>query len=77
MADAGLAVAHVAKLMDLDFVPICWEDYDLLILPEFFEDERFKIILGVITSREFKNLASNYAGYDTSEVGKIVVEGKS
>lgn len=77
LADAGLAVAHVAKLMDLDFVPICWEDYDLLILPEFFEDERFKIILGVITSREFKNLASNYAGYDTSEVGKIVVEGKS
>lgn len=77
LADAGLAVAHVAKLMDLDFVPICWEDYDLLILPEFFEDERFKIILDVITSRRFKNLASNYAGYDISDVGRIVVEGKS
>ncbi|MEN3007580.1 molybdopterin biosynthesis protein [Pseudothermotoga sp.] len=76
LADAGLAVAYVAKLMDLDFVPICWEDYDLLILPEFFEDERFKIILDVTTSNEFRNLASAYAGYDISEAGKIILEGR-
>jgi len=75
-ADAGLAVAHVAQLMDLDFVPLCWEEYDLLILPEFVEDERFQIIIDTIKSKEFRNLALQCAGYDISDVGKIVVEGE-
>lgn len=75
-ADAGLAVAHVAQLMDLDFVPLCWEEYDLLILPEFVEDERFQIIIDTIKSKEFRNVALQCAGYDISDVGKIVVEGE-
>ncbi len=75
-ADAGLAVAHVAQLMELDFVPLCWEEYDLLILPEFVEDERFQIIIDTIKSKEFRNLALQCAGYDISDVGKIVTEGE-
>ncbi|KAF2959052.1 molybdenum cofactor biosynthesis protein [Thermotoga sp. Ku-13t] len=75
-ADAGLAVAHVAQLMDLDFVPLCWEEYDLLILPEFVEDERFQIIIDTIKSKEFRNLVLRCAGYDISDMGKIVVEGE-
>lgn len=30
-ADAGLAVGYVAELLNLDFVPLTWEEYDFLI----------------------------------------------
>lgn len=76
-ADVGLAVAYVAQLLDLDFVPLCWEEYDLLVLPDFLNDERFKIIVETMKSEKFRNIAFECAGYDISDVGQIVVEGGS
>ena len=77
LADAGLAVAYVAQLMDLDFVPLCWEEYDLLILPEFLNDERFQTIFDVMTSSDFRNVVFQCSGYDISDLGKIVEEDES
>jgi len=74
LADAGLAVAYVAQLMDLDFVPLCWEEYDLLILPEFLNDERFQTIFDVMTSSDFRNVVFQCSGYDISDLGKIIRE---
>lgn len=77
LADAGLAVSYVAQLMDLDFVPLCWEEYDLLVLPEFLKDERFGIILDVMASSDFKNVVSESSGYDISDLGRVVEEVES
>ena len=33
-ADAGMGIYSAAKLYDLDFLPVCTEQYDLLILDE-------------------------------------------
>jgi putative molybdopterin biosynthesis protein len=74
LADVGLAVSYVAQLMDLDFVPLCWEEYDLLVLPEFLKDERFGIILDVMASSDFKNVVSESSGYDISDLGRVVEE---
>jgi putative molybdopterin biosynthesis protein len=77
LADVGLAVSYVAQLMNLDFVPLCWEEYDLLVLPEFLKDERFGIILDVMASSDFKNVVSESSGYDISDLGKVVEEVES
>jgi putative molybdopterin biosynthesis protein len=77
LADVGLAVSYVAQLMDLDFVPLCWEEYDLLVLPEFLKDERFGIILDVMASSDFKNVVSESSGYDISDLGRVVEEVES
>jgi putative molybdopterin biosynthesis protein len=77
LADVGLAVSYVAQLMDLGFVPLCWEEYDLLVLPEFLKDERFGIILDVMASSDFKNVVSESSGYDISDLGRVVEEVES
>jgi len=72
MADVGLGIAFAAKIMDLDFIPLIWEDYDLLVLEEFFNDDRFQIIMDLILSKNFCNSDLIYQGYDLSSVGKII-----
>ncbi len=74
LADAGLGIASVAQIMDLDFIPLFWEEYDLLVLPEFTKDYRFQLIMNLILSEEFRNSALTWQGYDLSDAG-IVIRG--
>lgn len=72
LADVGLGVASAAQIMDLDFIPLFWEEYDLLILPQFTQDSRFELIMNLILSEDFRNNALTWQGYDFSNVGKII-----
>lgn len=72
LADVGLGIASVAQIMDLDFIPMFWEEYDLLVLPEFIQDYRFQLIMNLILSKDFCNRALTWQGYDLSNVGKII-----
>ncbi len=35
-ADAGPAIRPVANILGLDFIPVCWERFDLLIAKDKF-----------------------------------------
>ncbi|MEJ5228628.1 MAG: molybdopterin biosynthesis protein [Pseudothermotoga sp.] len=72
LADVGLGVASAAQIMDLDFIPLYWEEYDLLILPEFSKDDRFELMMNIVLSQEFRNNALTWQGYDLSNVGQII-----
>lgn len=72
LADTGLGIASIAQIMDLDFIPLFWEEYDLLILPEFTKDFRFQLIMNLILSQDFRNNALTWQGYDLSNVGRII-----
>ena len=41
-AAVGLGIYSAAKTMDIDFVPVADESYDLLMTKEFFESEHGK-----------------------------------
>jgi len=71
-ADTGLGIYAAAKALDLDFVPIVTEEYDLVIPEEFFEDEKIELMLEVIRSQEFKELVDQLGGYDTSRTGTVL-----
>jgi len=72
-ADAGLGVFSAAKIMDLDFIPIANEEYDIAIPVEYLELEGVKQFLEVINSEEFKNELDKLGGYDYSNLGEIII----
>lgn len=71
-AQAGPCIRAVAELLDLDFVPIKWESFDLLILKDRFFDKGVQQFLGFLSEPSFKKLGDDLAGYDLSFSGKML-----
>jgi putative molybdopterin biosynthesis protein len=71
-ADTGLGIYAAAKALDLDFIPIVTEEYDLVIPEEFFGDDKIELMLEIIRSEAFKKQVEQMGGYDTSKTGRVV-----
>ena len=71
-ADAGPGIRVVAHLLDLDFIPLRWERFDLLIPKERFFDKGIQLFLGILHEPAFKQLFGEGSGYDLSTSGKVV-----
>jgi putative molybdopterin biosynthesis protein len=71
-ADTGLGIFAAAKALDLDFVPVVTEEYDLAISETFLQDEKIQFMLEVIESEAFKNQVNDLGGYDTSKTGTVI-----
>ncbi|MGB9498454.1 MAG: substrate-binding domain-containing protein [Dissulfuribacterales bacterium] len=71
-ADAGPGIRPVAALLDLNFVPLRCERYDLLITKEHFFDKGVQYFIEMLQESEFKQLAASFEGYDVSSSGKII-----
>jgi len=74
IADAGLGILPAARAMDLDFIPIAKERYDLVIPSIHFEDEKIQRVIETIRSNEFKKMVSQMGGYDVSRTGEELFE---
>ena len=70
--DVGLGIYAAAKAMNLDFIPITEEQYDLCILTDLLTEKQIQMILNIITSSEFKSRVENFGGYSLEDTGKIV-----
>ncbi|MEN2985415.1 MAG: molybdopterin biosynthesis protein [Thermodesulfovibrionaceae bacterium] len=74
-ADVGLGILSAALALDLDFIPITEERYDLLIPKEFFELDIIQALIDVIRNDEdFKKTVKNIGGYDIRDMGKVIYE---
>ncbi len=71
-ADAGPGIRPVASLLGLDFIPLRWERYDLLITKERFFDRGVQNFLGLLLTPEFKDITQSIEGYDVGAAGKMV-----
>jgi len=71
-ADAGVGIYAAAKALDLAFVPITMERYDLVIPDVFFQDEKIQTLLDVIRSEEFRQSVEQLGGYDVSGMGDLL-----
>jgi putative molybdopterin biosynthesis protein len=71
-ADAGPGIRAVGGLLDLDFLPLRWERFDLMIAKERFFDKGVQRFLSMLHEAAFKKLAENPVGYDLSLTGKMV-----
>jgi len=71
-ADAAPAIKPVAGLLDLDFVPLRWERYDLLVSKEHFFEQGVQLFLGLLHEPEFRDIAQKLDGYDLKLCSKMV-----
>jgi putative molybdopterin biosynthesis protein len=71
--DAGLGIYAAAKALNLEFIPVVTEQYDLIIPLEHFETESIQILLKIINSQEFKQRVSALGGYSTAKTGAIII----
>jgi len=73
-ADAAVGILAAARALDLDFVPLAMERYDLVIPREHYESEAMQALLAVIRSEAFKREVEALGGYDVSQTGVVVAE---
>lgn len=71
-ADIGPGIRTVAGLLDLDFLPMHWERFDLIITRERFFDANIQRFLGLLHDDRFKELTSNLTGYDLGLAGQMI-----
>jgi putative molybdopterin biosynthesis protein len=70
-ADVGLGILAAAKALDLDFIPVSRERYDLVIPTDLLNDDRIRLLLEIIRSPKFIEQVLILGGYETEETGKI------
>ena len=73
-ADCGLGIAAAAQALELDFIPLFQERYDLVIPKRFAEDDLLAPLFGLLAERRFQETVAQLPGYDVSEMGTIVLE---
>lgn len=71
-ADAGMAIYASAKALQLDFIPIAEERYDLVIPESSWGDSKTRVVLDIIVSGSFRRMVAELGGYDVSASGTVV-----
>jgi putative molybdopterin biosynthesis protein len=64
---AGLGIYPAAKAMDLEFVPLADEEYDLVMTRSFYESEQGLLLREIIHTPAFKERVENIGGYQVVE----------
>ncbi len=72
LADAGLGVRAAATALELDFIPLAEEEYDLVIARAFYESERGAKLMRIIRSDPFKRAVAVLGGYNPERAGEIL-----
>jgi putative molybdopterin biosynthesis protein len=70
--DAGLGIHAAARALDLDFIPIVTEEYDLIIPDRFYKTPKIQTLLKIIQTEKFKDRIQSLGGYGTQKTGKII-----
>jgi putative molybdopterin biosynthesis protein len=72
-ADTALGIYSAAIALDLDFIPVCDEQYDIAIPTRFLEQDILKQVIEIIKSDEFKEKVMSMGGYDVSQTGEFTI----
>ena len=73
-ADCGMGIFAAAKALNLDFIPMGREQYDLIIPSSILENPNIQVVLETIKSRNFRNRVTDLGGYDPSKSGQFWME---
>jgi putative molybdopterin biosynthesis protein len=73
-SDCGLGIAAAAQALDLDFIPLFEERYDLIMTKEHYQSPLLEPLLELLHDELFRQTVAALPGYDVSEMGKVVAE---
>jgi putative molybdopterin biosynthesis protein len=75
-ANVGIGIFAAARMLDLDFIPLAKERFDLIIPADNYETQTVKTLREVLNSEEFKSDVIKMGGYDIQDTGKIVYDSR-
>ncbi len=71
--DTGMGILAAARALNLDFIPMAEERYDLIIPERFIEDGKVQAVLELMkSSNEFHKQILALGGYDLRDCGKLI-----
>ena len=73
-ADCGLGILAAARALDLDFIPLDHERYDLVIPAAFYESDVLAPLLAIVRDPAFAARVDALGGYATPQTGQILAE---
>ena len=71
-ADAGMGIYSAAQLYGLDFIPICIEEYDLIIPDHAWDTPQVQQMLATLQSDAFRQKLLSMGGYTVEGAGQII-----
>ena len=71
-ADAGMGIYSTARLYDLDFLPICVEEYDLLIPENAWGTRMVRQLIQTLQSDAFRARIEAMGGYTLDRPGELI-----
>jgi putative molybdopterin biosynthesis protein len=73
-ADCGMGIFAAARALDLDFIPMGREQYDLIIPSSMLDNANIQVVLESVKSSEFRERVLALGGYDPSKSGQYWME---
>ena len=70
--DAGLGITAAARAFGLDFVPVTWEPYDLVVAPGALESPLLHPLWSLLRSDRFQAAVTELGGYSAKEMGRRI-----
>lgn len=71
-ADAGLGILAAARALELDFLPLLRERYDLVIPRVYYDAPLLQPLLEVIRGEEFRAAVAALGGYGVEDMGRVM-----
>ncbi|MGI9536475.1 MAG: molybdopterin biosynthesis protein [Desulfocapsaceae bacterium] len=72
--DAGMGIRAAALALDLDFVPIAEERYDLIVPTLFLDDRRIIAAMELLHNATFRSRIEELGGYNLRSCGSLIYE---
>ena len=73
-ADVGVGIEKAARLVDVDFIPIIQEQYDLVIMKTPDNTAFIELLQSIVQSDAFQSEIGAIGGYDLSRTGQVIYE---
>ena len=73
-ADCGMGIFAAAKALNLDFIPMEQEQYDVIIPSSVLDMPAIQLVLETFRSEDFRKRVTALGGYDPTKSGKLWVE---
>lgn len=73
-ADVGVGIEKTARLVDVDFIPIIQEQYDIVVMKTPRNEAIIQLLQDILQSEAFQKEVEAIGGYDLSQIGQVMYE---
>ena len=74
-ADCGLGIAAAAQALQMDFVPLYEERYDLVVPEQFYSSDLLAPLWHILQQADFRAAVAAMPGYSVEHMGELVAGG--